>query len=308
MRVLIVCSGNSGKISPFVQEQVDEIAALGIETCIFPIIGKGIKGYLRNYPSLRNILSQFKPDLIHAHSGMSALLCGLQRRVPVVATYHGSDVNDAKLRKFTRISMALTRKQILVSEPMREILGRTDIPVIPCGVDVEIFQPYPKNEARKKLGLKEDGIYILFSSAFNNPVKHVKLAQKAIEQLQDPKPELIELSNKSREEVSLLLNACDIALLTSKSEGSPQFIKEALACCRPIVATNVGDVFHLLAGLEGTYICNQHMMEIKHAIERALLFSQTKGQTSGNERIAMLQLDSKIIAKRIIEVYKSVIH
>ena len=46
-------------------------------------------------------------------------------------------------------------------------------------------------------------------------------------------PKLSELKNKSREEVAMLLNACDVALMTSHTEGSPQFIKEAMALGPP---------------------------------------------------------------------------
>ena len=39
----------------------------------------------------------FKPDIIHAHYGLSGLLANLQRSIPVVTTYHGSDINLPKV-------------------------------------------------------------------------------------------------------------------------------------------------------------------------------------------------------------------
>lgn len=53
MRVLIVCSYNSGKISAFITEQSDTLIKLGVEIDYFPIVGKGLIGYLSNLISLQ---------------------------------------------------------------------------------------------------------------------------------------------------------------------------------------------------------------------------------------------------------------
>ena len=94
MRILIVASGNSYKISPFVKEQVNSLEKHGLAIDYFLIKGKGIVGYLKNYFLLRNKLTKNKSyDIIHAHYGLSGLLASMQKLVPVVITFHGSDVN-----------------------------------------------------------------------------------------------------------------------------------------------------------------------------------------------------------------------
>ena len=55
----------------------------------------------------------------------------------------------------------------------------------------------------------------------------------------------------SRADCVLRMNACDLFALPSHSEGSPQALKEAMACSCPIVATDMADVRHLLGDLPG---------------------------------------------------------
>lgn len=302
MRVLIVCSGNSGSISPFVSDQVQWLQRLGLDVYIFAVRGKGVKGYLSNLPLLRAEIRKLKPDLIHAHSGMSALLAGLQRKVPVIATFHGSDVNDSRLRRFSRAAMLITRRQIVVSKHMNTLLGKL-LPVIPCAVDTSVFYPMDRAEARRQLDWPPHSKIIQFASAYSNPVKNAALAFEAIELADLQRSQMQELSNLSRQEVALRLNAADVALMTSYSEGSPQFIKEALACGTAVVSTPVGDVQELLAGVDGCYISDFNPQNISAFIKKALLFSE-QGRTKGPEQIEKLELTSETITQKLIREYE----
>lgn len=116
MRVLIVCSKNSGQISPFISEQVIALQNEGLECDYFTIERKGIKGYLGNRTYLLHKINAFRPHLIHAHYGLSGLLANTQRKVPVVTTYHGSDINNNKIFIFSRIAMYFSAYNIFVSE------------------------------------------------------------------------------------------------------------------------------------------------------------------------------------------------
>jgi len=306
MRVLVVCSGNSGKVSPFVQEQAEELSRLGVEIQIFQIVGKGIGGYLGNWGALRKKIKLFNPDLIHAHSGMSALLCGLQSSKKVLATFHGSDVNHAKLRVFTRLAIVLTHKQIVVSEEMHRKLGIRDVEIIPCGVDTNIFIPSENTAAKAQLGWLPEKKHILFSSAFNNAVKNYPLAAAALELLNDQTVELVELKNRSRNEVATMLNACDVALLSSFSEGSPQFIKEALSTGTPLVSTNVGDVAFLTKNLAGCFIASLEPNVVASQLIKAFEFRTSHKFTEGPERINQLGLSGRQVALRILKLYSEI--
>ena len=300
MRILIICSRNSGKIASFIQEQGDALSQLGVEIAYFPIEGKGLCGYLKNKKRLLLKINEFMPDLIHAHYGLSGLLANLQRKIPVITTYHGSDINNAKILPLSRLNMILSVHNIFVSEKNRLKSNQTrNQSLIPCGVDTNLFKPQDKAKARKILDLNEDKKYILFAGAFANSVKNSALAKSAVSLLNNIF--LIELQGYSREEVGLLLNAVDVVLLTSFTEGSPQIIKEAMACNCPIVSVAVGDVENTIGGTTGCFISTYEPTDIANKLKQALEYEK---RTDGRERILALGLDRETVATQILSVYK----
>jgi glycosyltransferase involved in cell wall biosynthesis len=304
MKVLIVCSEHAGQISPFIEEQVNALNLLGVETDYFLIDRKGLCGYLKKRKDLLNKINLFQPDLIHAHYGLSGLLANLQRRVPVITTYHGSDINNATVFPFSRVCMMLSVHNIFVSEKNRKHSGLIrKQSLIPCGVDTKLFIQKDKKQARKELSLDYNINYILFAGAFKNTVKNAILAQKAVSLL--PDIELLELKGYSREHVVLLMNAADATLMTSFTEGSPQFIKEAMACNCPIVSVPVGDVPEMIDNIEGCFISSYAEEDITEKLKKAIDFGK---RTYGRKRIIELGLDAETVAKRVLEIYKSVSH
>jgi glycosyltransferase involved in cell wall biosynthesis len=306
MRILLVCSGNKGEASPFIREQAAQLADAGCRVEFFLIKGKGWLGYLKNRVGLIKKIQEFEPDIVHAHSGMSALLAGTQRMVPVVATFHGSDVNITKLRFFTRIASWLSKAQIVVSAEMKQILGNPNLQIIPCAVDTTLFYPIDQLDAKKALGWSNDNHYVLFSSSFDNAIKNATLAKESVDALHDSKVLLIELKGKSRNQVVQMMNACDVALMTSLSEGSPQFVKEALACGTPVVSTRVGDVADLSSEVPGNYMVGYDVAEIAEALRIAIQFRKSHGRTNGPAIIQKRGLTPMAVAIRLMDVYKSV--
>ena len=304
MKILIVCSENSGQISPFVLEQVSSLQSLGVEFRYFLINRKGILGYLSKRKSFLTEIKAFKPDVIHAHYGLSGLLANLQRRIPVVTTYLGSDINYQKVLFFSRIAMILSSHNIFVSERNRIQSGfNHKQSLIPFGVITNLFIPIDKYQARKELSFDQDKKLVLFAGSFQNPVKNPKLALKAVGLI--PNVELLKTGGGySREQIALLMNAVDVAIMTSFSEGSPQFIKEAMACNCPIVSVPVGDVPEMIGNLEGCFISNY---ETEDVAEKLLLALEFEKRTEGRSRILELKLDSESIARRILEVYHDVL-
>lgn len=309
INTLFVCSGNKGSISPFIMDQKEALEAKGVSVDIFTIQGKGISGYLKSLKALKTRLKKRSYDFIHAHYGLSGLLAGLQFRVPFMLTLHGSDVNQPLIRFFSRVASFLARKVIVVSEKMKNLLKsrNTEVEVIPCGVDMAMFRPMDKQEARKrlesanKLKFEKDKVYVLFSSSFDMDVKNPALAKEAIHSLGDAY-ELIELKGYTREEVALLLNAADVALMTSKTEGSPQFIKEAMACSCPVVTTDVGDVRQIINNAEGCFICEPTVADVSEKVKKAIHFSHTNGRQRMPE-----DYKKQAVTRNIITEYKSLV-
>ncbi|MFZ4583306.1 MAG: glycosyltransferase, partial [Paludibacter sp.] len=244
-------------------------------------------------------ISEFSPDLIHAHYGLSGLLANTQLRIPVVTTYHGSDINVSKVFVLSRLNMLLSAFNIFVStKNLHKSNLKRNFALIPCGVDTSIFYPIEKNEARKQLGFELDKKIILFAGDFKNAVKNPELAKTVVNSLENV--ELIELKGYTRSEVALVMNAVDVCLLTSFSEGSPQFIKEAMACNCPIVSVNVGDVEEVIKDTLGCYVTSYDVRELSQKIEIALDLVE---RTSGRDRIFLKQLEQNAVVQKLIEIY-----
>lgn len=312
MKILIVCSGTHGALSPFIQEQIDSIKKLGIEVLIFKINKPGLIGYSSHLRPLRRFIKLNNPDIVHAHYGLSGLLANMQRKIPVITTFHGSDINNPRVFKFSKWAHILSAASIFVEEKMQSKLSPKETScIIPCGVDFATFRPLANGEINGTLNIKKDCVNILFSSSFCNPVKNYPLAKEACTHLErgiNKKVNLIELKGIERQQVNLLMNSVDCVLLTSFSEGSPQFIKEAMACNKPIVATNVGDIKWLFGNEPGHFLAGFESKDVAEKIKLALAFSKKNINTKGREKIIELGLDSVTIAKRIIEIYNIVLN
>ena len=302
MKVLIVARCKNGKYAPFITEQVDAVGKLGVVCRYYGITGKGIAGYLSQFPGLLKTIREFNPDLIHAHYGLSGVLANYQRSVPVVTTYHGSDINDPKVYRLSKKAIRRSRFNIFVSQKNVDIARPKDnFGLVPCGINPDDYPSINKAEARIIMGLDPSMKYVLFAGSYDNPVKNAPLAQEAMKMV--PEAILVELKGYSRPQVAILLQAVDAFLMTSITEGSPQVIKEALASGCPIVSVDVGDVAERVAGIDGCFIAANDASSLSEAVHKALSF---KGKTLGREAILRDGLTNDQIAQRIVDIYKSI--
>ena len=304
MKVFFVASKNSGRFVPFIVEQARALEYLGCEVEFFGLGGKGIKGYLKNLPAFKEKIKEFCPDVVHAHYGLSGLFANLQQKVPVVTTYHGSDINDRKVLPLSKTAIRLSAWNIFVAKGILEIAAPAKkYSLIPCGVDFTELQLMPKLEARRRMHLQDGKRYVLFAGAFDNLVKNADLAKAAVEHL-GTDVELVELKGYDRDEVTLLMCACDAFLMTSFMEGSPQVIKEALACGCPIVSVNVGDVKDRVNVVDGCYVSESHdSKELARLLIKAISFGE---KTKGRAKLVADGLENRLVANRILEVYNKV--
>lgn len=304
MRILIVASGNKGALAPFIVEQAEALKALGAEVGFYGLRGKGVRGYLGNLSGLRRKIQDFRPDVVHAHYGLSGLLACLQRRVPVVVTYHGSDINDSHVFRYSRKAMRLAEWNVFVSrKTLERARPKKKYSLLPCGIDLSEQQPSERGEARRMMGWSGDKRYVLFAGAFDNEVKNAPLAQEALALLGED-VELLELKGYTRDEVTLLMCAADAFLMTSFTEGSPQVIKEALACGCPIVSVDVGDVKERTEGVAGCYVAETREPEaLAGLLQAAFAF---EGKTKGREKLVADGLDNRVVAQRLMEIYETV--
>lgn len=304
MKVLLICSKNSGKVVPFISEQADSLASMGVSIDWFFIEQKGIIGYLRMIPKFLKKNKSSQPDVIHAHYGLCGLVANMQRKTPVVTTYPGSDINTSYVRFFSILSMWLSRKNIFMGDRQLKKVEKWGNHeknlIIPYGIDLGSFYAKSKEEARKILGFTNEQKIALFAGRFSREVKNAPLAFSAVNLIKGL--ELHELTgNYSREEMCTLMNAVDVSLMTSFSEGSPQFIKETLACGCPVVSVDVGDVKDVIAGVENCYIAERNPQDIANKIE--LVLQQNK-RINGKEIVEKFDINE--IAKQLSQLYQQI--
>lgn len=303
MKVLVVARCKNGKYAPFIVEQVNALERVGIESRLMGIRKKGILGYLKQFPELLRTVNSFRPDIVHAHYGLSGLFANLQRKVPVVTTFHGSDINDLHVRQWSKWAMRLSAFSIFVSRKTLEMAEpKKDFALIPCGINLEDYPVIDKAEARVKMGLDTGRKYILFAGAFDNTIKNAPLAKSSVSLLQDV--ELLELKGYSREQVAWLMQAVDALLMTSFTEGSPQVIKEAMACGCPIVSVDVGDVRERIGELEGCFLADRTPEDLSEKLKAAIAFGR---RTDGRKEIESSGLTNEFVARKVLEVYNRVI-
>jgi hypothetical protein len=253
-------------------------------------------------------LKNDKYDIVHAHYGYTAILVGLANSGKTITSLMGSDVYQQHvIIKFIikQFSKHVWDKTIVKSSALNEIINNSII--IANGVNLDLFRQESKEESRLKVGFNKKYNVVFISVRPDEMVKNLKLAQQAIQLIGDENIHFQVISKIENKKLSYYYSAADVLLLTSVTEGSPNVIKEAMACNCPIVSTDVGDVREIIGNTEGCYISSSNPADLAQETKKALEYSSTRGRTNGRQRIIELGLDSDSIANRIIEVYQKVL-
>src|SRR5579859_6180920 len=301
----------------FVKTQADSLKRVGIGVELLVMRGGNRKLlYPKAIFQLRKRLEGSSFDLVHAHFGYVGLVARTQWKVPVVVTYHGDDllgtINERGKKELWSVLAAAAYKKlaqhvdaaIVQSQEMARQIKNSNAFVIPHEVDLEVFKPTDRMEARRALGLAPEKKYVLFAANPEIPVKRFPLARAAADVLeqQDALTELLVVYKEPQWRLALYMSACDVLVFPSYQEGSPNIIKQAMACNLPIVATDVGDVRQVIGKTRGCYLCNPTVTEFASRITQVL---SPPRRTDGRERIR--HLDSSTVSERIIEVYERVL-
>lgn len=308
-----------GNQLPFVTEQGEAIRALGNEVEYFLVRGN----YVKAVGALKKKIREFNPDVVHAHFGLSAITAELQSLVPVVTTFHNGETLNWHVNLISSLMSLRAKHVIYVAQHIRDLsyFKAKNYSIIPCGVPMEQMVITPKEEARKLLGWDPNKKYILFGGAFSNKRKNYELLKAAVENLQITNDkwqiECIEMKGLTRSQCVLRMCAADLFALPSQSEGSPQALKEAMACNCPCLATDIADVKYLFGDEPGHWILRnprktherwdgdeKSLDEMVELLKEALMF---EGRTNGRKRIEELQLTNEAVAKRIVNIYNEIL-
>jgi teichuronic acid biosynthesis glycosyltransferase TuaC len=288
----------------WVREQAEDLAALGLDLELIHFDGRpDPMNYLRTAGEIRRRVHRESFDLVHAHYGLTGAAAVFQREVPIVTTFHGSDCNGAiPWQRYLSWAVARRSFPIFVSKEGRRMLGCSSAPIIPAGVDTELFTPLERGTARRRLGWSEDRRYVLLPSSRAILSKRADLFDAVLSEAQRAEPDLagVALTGFSREQVALVLNAVDVVLMTSDREGSPVTVREALACETPVVSVEVGDLHDVLAGLPGCGVFSRE----PRALARGVLDALGAARDPVLRRRAELH-SRRAVAERIVAVYSS---
>jgi glycosyltransferase involved in cell wall biosynthesis len=297
----------------FFEQQVSALEAKGVDCDVLVVPGedqidgamgerRGVAEYLRFLPTVRRKLRHGGYDIVHANYGLTAPYAVTQFRLPVVLTLWGSDVVgfDGLVTK----ACAWRADAITVrSEEMCELLGR-DAYIVPSGIDIERFRPIDRTEARERVGWDVDGRHVLFPYSPDYERKRYPLAERVVERAAERLGEdvvLQTISGVPHEEVPYYVNAADALILTSRHEGSPNTVKEAMACNVPVVSTDVGDVRERLDGVTPSAVCTDEAELVEG------LLSVLEADSRSNGRSAVREVSWDRIGDRIVDIYHEVL-
>lgn len=306
----------------FVKRQVESLLRSGVRCDVLYVRGyRSPFVYLRAavWFALSSLGLRGRYRLIHAHAGETGLVARFHCGAPVLVSYCGDDLlgnpgGDGGVTLQSRLRSLVLRQHarlfsatVTKSAAMERALPATTRPknlVVPNGVDVRLFHPIPRNEARRQLAWKSHERVALFGATKPwAPGKRLWLAESACEHAERQLGSDIRLEvaqNVAPERMPLLMSAADCLLVTSAIEGSPNTVKEALMCNLPVIATPAGDIEVLLQSVKPSYLCAPDAPQIGRALADCLAARQRS-----NGRAVVGWLSDEAIAARLIELYRS---
>jgi glycosyltransferase involved in cell wall biosynthesis len=320
MKILFVYSNNGNLGSSIVLSQARSLKEMNIDLDYYPIDNKGFFGYIKHILILRSYLRNSRFSIIHAHYGLCGLVALFSRkREKIIVSFMGDDLlgstgNHCEVTLFSKILIMINTYfsrwfydiSIVKSQEMLKVLkNNKKAIVLPNGVDLEIFKPVEKTLAMQKANFVEDKFNIIFVADDGRKEKNFPLAMNAVRLIKNYASKLHVLKNVPVNDLSYYYSAADVLIMTSFHEGSPNVIKEAMACNCPIVSTDVGDISYVIGNTEGCYITSFDPIDISNKIILAMEFSRDHIRTKGREQLFQLGLRRENIATEIIRIYGS---
>jgi teichuronic acid biosynthesis glycosyltransferase TuaC len=300
--------------TPGIADQIAELQRSGVQIDMVKTRVKNKGSYL--LATLKVFLLNFQRkryDLVHATYSLNGLAARCQFKSPVVLTLMGSDLmskqpihtrggRDARLGRF--ISRLVDRVIVQTPEMAAALTCRKEIvQIIPYGINTQIFTPKLMDENRRELGLPLDEKCVLFPYNPARPEKRFDLVEQAVDLLKkDHRVNLQVVYSQPRETIARYMNACDAMVLASDYEGSPVAIREALACCLPIVSTRVGDVPAIISEINGCHLCDQDPQDIAAGLKKVF---EVNRRLEPSESV--LSLNTAWSANEVLKVYQSLL-
>ncbi len=315
-RILFVVPGLPiGWSMIFIRNDIAAVEKLGITGRTFYLVSRtSVPVLIREAVRFRREIAQFNPDLVHAHYGtVTALFCAILTRRPLVITYRGSDLNPCPGmnpvrswigRGLSQLAALRASRIICVSGQLKERLwwNSAHAQIFPSGVNTTLFRPHPKTEARAQLGWAETEKVVISSAGTDPPRKRLDLARASVEVAEGlcGKIRFVVLDGQAEQrDIALLFSAADCFILTSEWEGSPNVVKEAMACGLPVVSVDVGDVGERLRNVHPSMIVSRDPRELGAAVARLV---QAQVRSNGHEMVR--EVSAETMAAKVLSLYR----
>lgn len=305
---------NYSSFGIFIKEQIESLRVLGLENDVYFINAyeKGYKEYIKAVFSLSGKFSSY--DIIHCHhaySGMVYFLSKIKKNKPLVFSNLG-DINKQKryIDRYFFDILSKTADAIIYKNSMNiDGYAKEKFHYIPNGVNMELFRPIDRLKSKQKIELEpNEKEYALFVSASGtkSSIKRYDKFVKTLELLSDKgiNLESLVMSGVKRELVPYYFNSASILFITSDHEGSPNAVKEAMACNLPVISTDVGNVAQMLQGCNSSFVAKTNKAEeLCELAEKALSIKEH------NEREVLInkELDMKSVSNKLKNLYSTII-
>ena len=301
----------------FIKEQIDSLIKKGIN-CRIIYIDARTKGKLQYLRKVSDIKKQSKDcDLVHCHHTYSSFVTKFLARpeIPVITSFmspRGTEGRDEKfiiVKKFLHDYVRNGSTCFIVKENQsheKEYPGKGYY--VPNGVDMQLFKEIPRLQSWNVLDIPPK-TYLLFCSgrSITRPEKRYDLfkqTKESVKQKTGTQVEELLLVGQKRYLAPHFFNAARVHVLTSDYEGSPNSVKEALACNIPVVSTNVGNVKKMIDTIDGCFVSESHHHdELADLVLKALEYDRINGR----DELIRQELDMESVADKIIKIYERAI-
>ena len=308
-----------GSIKPHVKE----VVPFAIDDTVSPW------GILRNTMELRGLISSIRPDIVHAQWGSTTALIGLlatrNKGIPLIISFFGSDLIEIEggpiiKRLRSKLAVAIGRfcshyaEVIIVkSANLYALLAKAvkaKAYVLPNGVDILKFRVMPKVKARRLLSWGPNSSIIVFNPGgmpSSEIVKNLKLAEAVFSILKAENNITLEkIRGVPHEMMPVYLNAADVLLVTSLHEGSPNIVKEAMACNLPVVTVKCGDVSERLENVYPSRVVTSY--DPRSIANATMEILQYKKRSNGRKELRKQHLEIESVAEKLIKIYDAAVN
>lgn len=307
--------------APFVVRQFNKLKDNNINVDIVHVRGaRNLLKYINNWRKVHKILKNGNYNLVHAQWGQSALSV-IPKSCPLVVTYRGDDlegiinskgkhrIGSYILQFISRVVSKISNHNIVVSSHMTNKLWSKSTPVsiIPSGIDFSIIPKITKAEAKIKWNFPLDKKVVIFPNDKSQARKRFDLVEKSIELLPKEYKNKVELKvvfGFKHYEILEQMIASDFLVFASIHEGSPNVVKEAIACNLPIISVNVADVKERIGEIKGCHVVEGYnAQDLANALKLALEYDYSDYSSIEYARV----LDENVLIKKLISIYNSLV-